>query len=101
MSLVVTSSCPGGIHAPARAPVFVPKPVKVELSLTGFDRLTPRERELIERTIVTGVLKIAAAEMGIKQKTAEAHMLNAREKTGHRNAIHLAIAYERWARGAN
>lgn len=101
MSLVVTSACPGGIHAPARAPVFVPKPVEVDLSLTGFERLTPRERELIERTIVTGVLKIAAAEMGIKQKTAEAHMLNAREKTGHRNAIHLAIAYERWARGAN
>lgn len=99
MNLSFTSACPGGIHAPARAPVFVPKPVKVELSLTGFERLTPRERELIERTIVTGVVKLAAEQMGITNKTAEAHMLHAREKTGHRNAIHLAIAYERWARG--
>jgi len=101
MSLVVTSACPGGIHAPASAPVFVPKPVKVDLSLTGFDRLTPGERRVIEQTIVTGLVKLAAKNLGIKQKSAEQMLANAREKTGHRNAIHLAIAYERWARGAN
>jgi DNA-binding CsgD family transcriptional regulator len=59
------------------------------------ERLTISELKAIEALIEAGSSKLAAMALGISYRTVEAHILNARQKTGHRNTTLLVVDYVR------
>lgn len=95
MNLSTTSACVGGRHVglagrpaaeilpPKARPQSAPAPI------------SPAEARAIAALIQTGTSKAAADLLGISPKTMEAHLFNARQKTGHRNVGLLIVAYVR------
>lgn len=95
MTLATTSACVGGRHvglAGRPAAEILPPKVKPQAAPA---QLSPAEVRAIEALIQTGTSKAAADLLGISPKTMEAHLFNARSKTGHRNVIRLLIAFDR------
>ena len=95
MTLATTSACVGGRHVGlAGRPAAEILPPKAQPQAAPA-QLSPAEVRAIEALIRTGTSKAAADLLGISPKTMEAHLFNARSKTGHRNVILLVVAYAR------
>lgn len=95
MTLSITSACVGGRHVGlAGRPAVEILPPKVKPQAKPA-QLTPAEARAIEALIEAGTSKQAAVMLGISPRTVEAHILNARQKTGHRNTTLLVVAYVR------
>jgi len=54
-----------------------------------LQRLTPREREILELVVAGKRNKVIAADLGITQSTVEAHRAKVMEKTGARSLSDL------------
>lgn len=61
---------------------------------------TPREMEVCDLLVQTHTAKGVAQALGIAVSTAECHLIRAREKSGARNYLALAVAHDRVQRGA-
>lgn len=55
-----------------------------------FDTLTPRERDVMHHVVTGKPNKIIAAELGVSQRTIEAHRARVFQKLRVRNAVELA-----------
>lgn len=62
--------------------------------------LTPREMKACDLLVETHTAKGVAQALGIAVSTAECHLMRAREKSGARNYLALAVAHDRIQRGA-
>lgn len=95
MTLATTSACVGGRHVGLAGRPAVEVPPPKTRPQAAPPRLTPAEARAIEALIEAGTSKQAAVILGISPRTVEAHILNARQKTGHRNTTLLVVAYVR------
>lgn len=57
---------------------------------TRIDRLSMRERQVMERVLAGKLNKVIADELGISMRTVEVHRANVFEKMGVRTAVELA-----------
>jgi len=55
-----------------------------------FSALTPRERDVMQYVAIGKPNKIIAAELGVSQRTVEAHRARIFQKMQVRNAVELA-----------
>lgn len=58
--------------------------------IAGFATLTPRERDVMGHVASGKPNKIIAAELGVSQRTIEAHRAKVFQKLQVRNAVELA-----------
>jgi FixJ family two-component response regulator len=58
-------------------------------AVPGGDRLTPREREVLERIALGASNKEAGRQLGISPRTVEVHRARIMEKLGARNTADL------------
>lgn len=58
-----------------------------------FSVLTPREREVMMHVVCGKANKIIASELGVSQRTVEAHRARAFQKLNVRNAVELTHLY--------
>lgn len=55
----------------------------------GIERLTPRERDVLEQLVIGRPNKVIAYELGCSPRTVEIHRARIMEKTGARSLSHL------------
>ncbi|MEO6983992.1 MAG: LuxR C-terminal-related transcriptional regulator [Paralcaligenes sp.] len=63
--------------------------VAISLNETRFPTLTPRERDVMAYVAMGKPNKIIAAELGVSQRTVEAHRARIFQKMRVRNAVEL------------
>lgn len=66
------------------------KPSNGLSDVARFPNLTPRERDVMSHVAVGKPNKIIAAELGVSQRTIEAHRARIFQKMRVRNAVELA-----------
>ena len=59
------------------------------MEVRGFNQLTPRERDVLQRISNGQSNKEAGRELGISPRTVEVHMARVMEKLGARNTADL------------
>lgn len=55
--------------------------------------LTPTEVKVVESVIRVGCHKLVARDLGMAHRTAECHLYRARQKSGDKCTLHLALRY--------
>lgn len=63
-------------------------------------RLTAREAELMDALCRSGLLKVAAAEIGMSNNTARGHMKVISARIGERTITRACIKWTEWRSGA-
>lgn len=57
--------------------------------------ITPAEAKVLDLMCIGLITKVAADRLGIAEKTANAHIHNAKVRTGAKTLAHLCVIYDR------
>lgn len=77
-------------NEPYSAPLRQPLTLEQKMyARTGYDHLTPREKEILSHIVSGKTNKIIALQLRISNRTVEVHRLRVLEKMGARNAVEL------------
>lgn len=71
----------------------------VERTSTAFEKLTPREREILRLIAAHLQSKEIARALGLSPKTVEMHVLSARRRLSGMSRRDAALAFVAWERG--
>lgn len=66
--------------------------------MTKFDKLTPRQKQVLQAVCETGCNKLAARDLGISDKAIMSHMGVLKAKTGARNRVLMLLEWDRQTR---
>jgi len=91
---------PGRTFMPGRTPMpgRVPRSGDRSAEAKAIDRLTPRERAVLEEITAGASNKEAGRRLGISPRTVEVHRAHIMDKLGARNAadlVRIALGQER------